>query len=297
MWTEGRLLQSGKYKVIKQIGDGASGLTYLAEETFLERKVVIKTPYRLFQADQDYEKFAQRFRREGQALASIEHPNIVQVFEYFFHENMPCLVMAYVVGETLKERVKNKSRLSQDEAIRCFHKLAEAIHSLHRSGLIHCDVHPGNIILRSDGEPVLIDFGSVELLQPGTITVNPTNSIYTPYEQMEREIEPQATLDIYALAATLYFALTGQKPQNSFERKAFGDKLVPPKQHCKEIEQWLNQAILQGMALEAEHRPASMQAWVGLLQPPEPPKAKSSQPQQPTSGRAEQPVPPEPPHF
>ena len=297
MWTEGDFLKSGRYQVLDPIGGGGFGLTSLAKDTHLERFVVIKTPNQQFQTDQDYEKFVRRFNREGQALAKINHSNIVQVYDCFDQDGMPCLVMAYVDGETLNERVRNKGKLSPDEAVCCFRKLAGALHHLHQKGLIHCDVHPGNIILQLDDEPVLIDFGSAKMLRPSTFTVTTTLNEYTPFEQEDPENKPGSALDTYALAATLYFAVTGQKPQASTSRKMFGDRLVPPHQHCEEIEAWLNQAILQGMALEAEHRPASMQAWIDLLQPPNPPRAKSSQPQQPTSGRAEQPVPLEPPHF
>lgn len=90
------------------------------------------------------------------------------------------------------------------------------------------------------------------------------------YEQGNQEAGPQPTLDVYALAATLYYAVTGQKPQASMNRKMFGDKLEPTKQLCSEIPNWLDRAIWQGMALEADDRPASMQAWAGLLTPPQP---------------------------
>jgi tRNA A-37 threonylcarbamoyl transferase component Bud32 len=277
MWAEGQLLQSGKYRVVQEIGRGGFGLTYLAVDVFLHRQVVIKTPNQQFRADQDYEKFVRRFQREGQALSIIEHPNVVQVIEYFDQAGMPCLVMAYIEGNTLNERIRSKGRLSQDEAVHCFRKLAEALHYLHQQGLIHCDIHPGNIILQPDGEPVLIDFGSAKLLQPGAATVTTTvNENFAPYEQGNQENRPQATLDVYGLAATLYFALTGQQPQAAMSRKMFGDKLKPPQQICEGIADWLNQAILEGMALEAKDRPVSMQSWIGLLHPSQPPKVKPS---------------------
>lgn len=274
MWVKGQLLQSDKYKVVQQIGGGGFGLTYLAVDVVLHRQVVIKTPNQQFRADQDYEKFVRRFQREGQALSKTDHPNVVRVIEYFDQAGMPCLVMAYIEGNTLNERIRSKGRLSQDEAIRCFRKLAETLHYLHQQELIHCDIHPGNIILRPDGEPVLIDFGSAKLLQPGTFTVTTTvNESFAPYEQGNQENDPQAALDVYGLAATLYFALTGQKPQAAINRRLYGDKLVPPQRLREGIANWLNQAILEGMALEAKDRPVSMQAWIGLLQPP---KAKFS---------------------
>ncbi|NEQ31883.1 MAG: protein kinase, partial [Leptolyngbya sp. SIO4C5] len=270
MWVEGQLLQSDKYEIKRQIGRGGFGLTYLATDRFLQRQVVVKAPNKLCQNDRDYEKFVRRFQREGQVLAKIFHPNVVQVIEFFREAGMPCLVMAYVEGETLDQRIRNQGRLPQERAVSIFWKLAEALHLLHQTGLIHCDVHPGNIILRPDGEPVLIDFGSAKLLQPTTFTVTTTvNESFAPYEQTKRGSKPQATLDVYGLSATFYFAVTGEKPQSAMGRKMFGDSLDPPRQHCEELSDWLNQAILEGMALEARDRPSSMQAWLELFQIPQ----------------------------
>lgn len=360
IFQAGHFLQNGKYQIKKQIGGGGFGLTYLAEDTLLKRQVVIKIPNQQSRTNPDYEKFVRRWRREVNALAKINHPNVVQVFEYFqevvgddlnlilldstdalpsegnnlivvakidnfYHARIfdingsivldkgsnefspdvvlaqeidtalnkgaidkqaksdltkkitsslgyiqvkiPCLAMAYVEGETLNEHIRNKGKLSQDVAVGFCRKLASALDILHKHGVIHCDVNPINIILRSNDEPVLIDFGSAKLLQPGTFTVTTSiNESFAPYEQSNKENAPQPTLDVYGLAATLYFAVTGQKPQASISRKMFGDKLQRPKQISGGIENWLDKAILKGMALEATDRPVSMQAWLKLLE-------------------------------
>ena len=98
MLTKGQLLQSGNYTIVRRIGGGGFGLTYLATDSFLDRRVVIKTPNDTFQADQDYERYVRRFQREGQTLANIKHPNVVRVIGFFEEAGMPCLVMAYVAG-------------------------------------------------------------------------------------------------------------------------------------------------------------------------------------------------------
>ncbi|MCY6489254.1 serine/threonine protein kinase [Leptolyngbya sp. GGD] len=289
-WAEGQLLQSGRYRIIRQLGGGGFGLTYLAEDSSLRRQVVIKTPNRIFQRDQEYEKFISRFKSEGQALAKISHPNVVQVIEFFQEQGMPCLVMTYVQGETLNQLIRRREQLPEGEAVQCFRQLATALQFVHQAGLIHCDVHPGNIMLRQAGDPVLIDFGSAKTLQPSTQTVTTTLNDYAPYEQ-GRGGAPQPTLDIYSLAATLYFAVTGSKPESAMSRKLYGDALKEPKQHRADLSTWLNQAILKGMALEPQDRPTSMQAWLNLLQPPQMPKLTSvvpsgnAQPKQPAQIR------------
>lgn len=269
MLTEGQLLQSGNYKIVRRIGGGGFGLTYLAMDSFLDRRVVIKTPNDTFQADQDYERFVRRFQREGQTLAKIKHPNVVSVIGFFEEAGMPCLVMAYVEGKTLYERWRGASPLGEDEAVRIFQKLAVALHQVHQAGIFHCDIHPGNIILQRTGEPVLIDFGSAKRLQPATVTVTTTiNESFSPYEQRNSENSPKATLDVYGLAASLFFAVTGTKPLPSINRKLYGDTLAFSSTTESAPSQWLRKAILKGMALEEQNRPSNMQAFERLLYVP-----------------------------
>ena len=106
---------------------------------------MIKTPNRQYQADQEYDKFVRRFQREGQVLAKISHPNIVQVIDFFQEAGVPCLVMAYVDGETLNERIHNQGQLSENEAVEIFRKLAAALQRVHQEDVIHCDIHPANM--------------------------------------------------------------------------------------------------------------------------------------------------------
>jgi serine/threonine protein kinase len=294
IWSRGHQLQSGKYHIIRELGRGGFGVTYLAEDASLGRQVVIKTPNRQYQADQEYEKFIRRFQQEGKVLAKISHLNVVQVIEFFQEAGVPCLVMAYVDGETLNERIRNHGRLSENKAVEIFWKLATALQTVHQAGLIHCDIHPGNIMLRRQpGEPVLIDFGSAKSLQPSTVTVTTTvNQNFTPYEQQDKSRERQATLDVYALAATLYFAITGEKPQPAFNRKAYEDTLKSPQQYQPGLSDWLNQAILKGMALEPENRPQSIQEWLDLLHPSQS-KQRQVQPSSPQSSSQEKPKKPQ----
>jgi eukaryotic-like serine/threonine-protein kinase len=181
VWAIRQLLQSGRYQVIKQIGGGGFGLTYLAEDQMLHRQVVIKTPNRTFEQEQDYEKFVRRFQWEGQVLAKITHPNVVRVIELFQEAGRPCLVMEYIEGETINECIRRVDYLPEADAIKYFRQLATALQTVHQAGLIHCDIHPGNIMIRHESAPVLIDFGSSKSLLPTTYTVTTTvNSDLAP---------------------------------------------------------------------------------------------------------------------
>jgi serine/threonine protein kinase len=267
MWALESLLQSGKYQIKDQLGYGGFGLTYLAIDQPLQRKVVIKSPNQQFHTGQDYNEFVCRFQQERQALEKISHPNVVKFIEYFEEDATPCLVMEYVSGETLTKRIHHQGKMSQNEAFRSFKKLAKALAQVHRNGIIHCDVHPRNIILRPNGEPVLIDFGSIQPLQTDKFNVKITvNDSFSPYEQ-NQDSKPNPAWDIYALSATLYFAVTGQKAQSAYNRKFYGDKVSPPKTHNQELSDWFGQAIMMGMALDPKDRPHSIRIWLRAFSP------------------------------
>ena len=268
IWPTGHQLQGGKYEIIRKLGDGGFGLTYLAFDSSLDRNVVIKTPKKELESDSEYERFKRRFQREGQSLAKISHPNVVQIISSFEEEGLPCLVMAYITGQSLHEQILNTGPIPQETAVKYFLQLAEALDYAHQVGVVHCDIHPGNIILQSGNKPVLIDFGSAKLLQPSAVTVTTTiNDAFCPHEQGRSEA--QVTLDVYGLAATLYFAVTGQKPLKSIDRKFYGDTLIRPKRLVKQIDDCLEKAILAGMAIDAENRPASMHKLLEIFQAPQ----------------------------
>jgi serine/threonine protein kinase len=271
-WEKGQLIKSNdkSYLVVRELGEGGFGLTYLVEEIDSKKKVTIKTPNSIFSSERDYETYVRRFEGEGKTLAKINHPNVVKVIGFFEFDNVPCLVMEYIEGETLNECIRRRKYLDIDEAIECFQKLAETLKILHQDGLIHCDIHPGNIMLRQSGtvasiDPVLIDFGSAKLLQPntkmGTTTINES---FMPYEQRGGG-KARETWDVYALAATLYFSVTGETPTSAINRKLFEADLIQPRQHRQDLSDWLDQAIRKGMVLEVEERSPSMEAWLELL--------------------------------
>jgi serine/threonine protein kinase len=269
-WEKGQLIKSNSnsYSVIRELGEGGFGLTYLVEEIDSKKKVTIKTPNSIFSSEKDYQTYVRRFEGEGKTLAKISHPNVVKAIGFFEFENMPCLVMEYIEGETLNECIRRRKYLGIDEAIEYFQKLAETLKIVHQDGLIHCDIHPGNIILRQSGtvesiDPVLIDFGSAKLLQPNTKMATTTiNESFMPYEQKQRGAIASETWDVYALAATLCFAVTGEIPTPAPNRKMFKNELII---HRPGLSDWLDQAIRKGMALEVEDRSPSMEVWLELL--------------------------------
>jgi formylglycine-generating enzyme required for sulfatase activity len=248
-----------------------------------------------------------RFIQEGQRVAKIchdPHPHIVRVTDLFEEAGIHCLVMDYVPGESLWKYVQNQGALSEEQAVRYIRQIGEALRVVHKAGLVHRDATPLNIMVRSPEKAVLIDFGIAKGLVPTTSTTTNQagNRAFAPYEQMVRGSR-KITVDVYTLAASLYYVVTGQRPMDSFTRKLDDAELIPPQQLISGLSHATNQAILSGMALEAKDRPQSMEAWLELLPlPPEPKPSRTFPKQNPpptpqmlASTIPETPLPPQPP--
>ncbi|MEH2269829.1 MAG: serine/threonine-protein kinase [Nostoc sp.] len=278
-WQDGQLIYNGKYKIEKQLGGGGFALTYQAMHTKLNRRVVIKTPNISVQRDPDYPKYLERFKKEAQMLAMFctdSHPHIVQVFDFFEEDSRYCLEMQYIAGESLWEYVQRQGKLPETEAVKYISQMGLALVDVHKKGVLHLDVTPPNIMLNfNSGIPnsrkaVLIDFGIAgDMSPPSTLSRSFGNKAFAPYELIHKGIR-HPTVDIYCLAGSLYYAITGQRPTNSFNRKYEQEELVPPKQLVPSLSDAVNEAILQGMALEAKDRPQTMQEWLNLLSSSQP---------------------------
>lgn len=268
-WVTGQELQNGKYIIQQVLGQGGFGITYRALQVNLNRSVVIKTPNEYLQHDPDYEKYIEKFIAEGQILAELSkdpHPHIVGVIELFQESNIYCLVMEFISGENLFQIVKRKGALPEAEIITYIRQIGAALIMIHEAGLVHRDAHPGNIMLRNNGKAVLIDFGIAKQIIPATqsSTDKSAHERFAPYEQRYKgSRDPR--VDIYCLAASLYYGVTGQSPINSLARKLDDELLIAPQEIIVTISNELNQAILKGMALEAKDRPESMQIWLEML--------------------------------
>ncbi|MBD2773777.1 GUN4 domain-containing protein [Iningainema sp. BLCCT55] len=285
-WAKGQLIHNGKYQIERMLGGGGFAVTYQAIHTTLNRLVVIKTPNQNVQNDPDYPKYVERFKKEAQMLAECctdSHPHIVQVFDLFEEDGRHCLVMQYIPGESLWQFVQRIGALSETEAVKYIHQIGIALVEVHKKGVWHLDVTPPNIMLSFDsglpnsGKAVLIDFGIAgDMSPPSTLSRSFGNKAFAPYELISKGIR-HPTVDVYCLAASLYYAVTGQIPTKSLNRKFESEKLSPPKQLVPSLSDAVNQAIWKGMALEAKNRPQTMQEWLNLLPentPPPTPRPK-----------------------
>ncbi len=252
-WRQGYKLQNRPEYIIEGIlGRGGFGITYKARHLVLNKLVVLKTPHAVQKLDPNHDKFVKRFTREGQFLAKFcqqnAHPSIVQVIDFFKENGTPCLVMDFVPGETLFNLVRQQGPLSESEAVGYISQIGAALVQVHQAGILHRDVHPGNILL-AQNKAILIDFGiACEIIPTGTSSHYSANVDFSPWEQQEHhEDSRKVTVDIYTLAASLYYAVTGQVPTGSVERKYFNADLLLP----TGISDRTREAILKGMAIDA----------------------------------------------
>jgi len=271
-WPAGHQLYQGKYTVEQKLGCGGFGVTYLVKDKKSEQ-VVIKTLNQDVQLHPLFEKLRQDFFNEAIRLAKCSHhPHIVQIIELFEEEALPCIVMEYIPGKDLADWIE-QNIMTEAEAIYYIRQIAEALDTVHQQGFLHRDVKPQNIIITSDrSQAVLIDFGIAREYKQGVLTTHTTfiSEGYSPIEQYYPTEKQSTYTDIYSLAATLYFAVTGESPANAQRRHynlvEYGtDPLIIPQQINSEISEQVNTAIIQGMAFNSANRPQTIQAWLDLL--------------------------------
>lgn len=227
-------LQSGKYRIIRVLGQGGFGITYLAQNTLLERTVAIKeffpkelcgrdnTSHLTLGTQNNTETVARlraRFLREARNIARLDHPGIVHIHDVFEENNTAYYVMDYIDGENLNEMVKRDGPMPEETAIDYITRVGEALAYIHSRQMTHFDVKPANIMVRhSDNQPVLIDFGlSKQYDASGDATSTLMQAVSHGYSPMEmyipgriKEFSPET--DVYSLAATLCYLLTSQTP-------------------------------------------------------------------------------------
>jgi serine/threonine protein kinase len=204
-------LIGGRYRLDQRIGGGESADTYRAYDVVLNRPVALKLLRTEFASDRT--SFA-RFAREARAAAAVNHPNVVQVYDYGVHEGQAFLVMTYVAGRNLKQVVEAEGQLSPAYAVRLLRRVLRGLGAIHAAGIVHRDIKPQNILVGNDGQVRVADFGIARGPADATLTSHGTaigTVAYMAPEQIRGEPVSAAT-DLYAVGAVLFESLTGRPP-------------------------------------------------------------------------------------
>ncbi len=206
----GKML-GNRYDILQKLGGGGMAIVYKGRDTFLNRYVTIKVLRPEFTSDED---FIKSFKREAMAVASLSHPNIVNIHDVGQEDNIHYLVMEYIQGDNLKNIIRKNERLTPEHAVRIAVQVCEALEHAHENHIVHRDVKPHNILIADDGRAKLTDFGIAMEATASTITRTDTimGSVhYLSPEQARGEI-PTTQSDIYAVGILLYEMLTGKQP-------------------------------------------------------------------------------------
>lgn len=202
---------ANRYTILEHIGGGGMADVYRAHDKLLDRSVAVKVLRPQFTND---DEFVTRFRREAQAAARLSHPNIVNMYDVGRDEDTDYIVMEYISGETLKEKIQREGPLPVELAVRIAIEIAEALEHAHQNNLIHCDIKPHNILVTRSGRIKVTDFGIARAVTSATMTHTGTiiGSVHYFSPEQAKGGAIGAKSDIYSLGVVLYEMLTGEVP-------------------------------------------------------------------------------------
>ncbi|MBF0453992.1 MAG: serine/threonine protein kinase [Magnetococcales bacterium] len=287
-------------QIIRVLGAGAFGITYLAHDKHLDREVAIKEyfPKAFSVRNSDYSVMPQRgadpelfkwgldrFFLEGRTLAKFKHVSIVGIVRIFQKMGTAYLIMDYEPGLSLKKHIKQRKKnlflgssdFSKDELYKIVRYLSGGLKAIHKTGIIHRDIKPDNIIIRDNGVPVLLDFGAARqaLLEKNTQLTVLATPAYAPPEQFLQKGEQGPWTDIFAMGAVLYQMVSGVNPYDAGTRlRAISNHQPDPLKLAKEVgrgkypEEFLN-AIDQALLIDQTKRPQTIDAWLKVMRTPQ----------------------------
>jgi serine/threonine protein kinase len=264
----------GGYPILEKIGKGGMGTVYKGQNLQPGQFVAIKVLAGGVAAN---EVLRLRFAQECQIARQLDHPHIVRVLDFGLDGNKPFLVMEYVDGESLGQRLEREGKLPEAEAVRLIAQVGQALDWAHQRKLIHRDVKPDNILIGSDGNAKLTDLGLAKNLDSDFNLTRTQSSLGTPNfmapEQFEDAKRAEPRSDLYSLAATLYMALTGELPFSGRSAKAvatiykkkLANDIAPPSQLAPGLSPLVEAAILKGLRADRKERHASVREFVESL--------------------------------
>ena len=235
----------GKYKIIAPLGSGGFGTVYLAQDTWIDKKVAIKVPHR---QGLDFGELL----REPRLLASVSHPNIVAITTAEKQDSVFFIVMEYVQGETLENIIGMKGSLELNRALDFTCQICNAVDHAHRQGVIHRDLRPANVMVTENDMVKVADFGTSRFLE---IAAHGTTVIGSPPYMAPEQFHGKAVFasDIYSLGVTMYQMLTGLLPYDTpapadLEKLMSGELVTPPRLKNSAIPKAVNDVVMRAMS-------------------------------------------------
>ena len=261
--TSRDLQQVGNYDLLTKIAEGGMGAVYKGRDRTTGEIVAIK----IIPAETARNPLLiKRFEQEFKAASLIDHPNVVRAVDYCGNTPTPFLVMEFVDGESLGQRIERDGAMPESEAIAIISQVCEGLHRAHKQGLIHRDVKPDNILLTMNGIAKLTDLGLVKDVEGELNLTRTGRGLGTPHfmapEQFRNAKNADVRCDIYSLGATLYSLVTGEIPFDKTSpldcwMKKTKDDFIPPRQLNPELSDRVSWAICRAMSADPNKRPAN----------------------------------------
>ncbi|MFC4617296.1 Stk1 family PASTA domain-containing Ser/Thr kinase [Camelliibacillus cellulosilyticus] len=251
-----------RYQIISRVGDGGMAVVYKAKDLILDRVCAVKVLRQEFSND---EAFIRRFRREAEAVSSLSHTNIINIYDIGEEDDLYYIVMEYIDGVTLKTYINEYAPLPSENAVYILKQIASAIEHAHQHGIVHRDIKPQNILIDEQDHVKVTDFGIALAMTSATITY--TNSIMgsAHYLSPEQAKGGKATIksDVYAFGIVMYEMLTGQLPfpgdtPVTVALKHLNDPYVLPRELMPAIPQSLENIIIKSLAKNPDQRYETM---------------------------------------
>ena len=258
-----------RYAILDRVGGGGMAEVYRAHDKLLDRFVAIKILRAHFVDDDD---FINRFKKEAQAAAKLSHPNIVNIYDVGKYEDVHYIVMEYVSGETLKDKLQREGTLPLAEAVGIVIQIAEALEHAHSNNLVHCDIKPHNILVTESGRVKVADFGIARAVTSSTMTYsgNVIGSVHYFSPEQARGESVNDKSDIYSLGVVMYELLTGKVPFEgetpvSVALKQIQESPKSIKEYNKEVPELLESIVLKAMEKRVSDRYINIAAMISDL--------------------------------
>ncbi|GAC1633059.1 MAG: hypothetical protein NVS4B11_34160 [Ktedonobacteraceae bacterium] len=246
--------QFGNYRLLRLLGRGSFAEVYLAEHLYLERPAAIKVLHVQMEPQTQ-----EQFRREARTIAHLQHPHILQVFDFGIHDQTPFLVMEYTPGGTLRTQHPKGTCLPLEQIVIYVKQIASALDYAHQHRVIHRDVKPDNLLLSAKGEVVLSDFG-IAVVQRTLNSLSMPKSAGTPLYMAPEQIQHQScpASDQYALGVMVYEWLAGEPPFRGMLYEVFSHHLYQPppslRERLPDLPVTVEEAVFKTLAKDPDHR-------------------------------------------
>jgi eukaryotic-like serine/threonine-protein kinase len=241
----------GKFRILSPLGSGGFGSVFLAEDTWIHKKVAIKVPHK------QHLDFAEMLK-EPRLLASMNHPNIVTVLTAEKQGGVFFIVMEYVPGETLEQIILRDGALDVSRALDLTCQICNAVDHAHKAGVLHRDLRPGNMLVSKSGMLKVTDFGTSRFLE---IAAHGTTVIGSPPYMAPEQFYGKAVFasDVYSIGVTMYQMLTGELPYatpapSDIERLVRGELVTPPRVKNNRIPKAINDIVLKALTADVTQR-------------------------------------------